>query len=327
MEGDKGPVCVTGGTGYVASWLIMRLLQLGYSVHATARLDPEYKRDISYLTNLPGASERLRIFSADLNRLDSFDAAIEGCTGVFHVAHPMDVFGNEPEETVSRRSVQGTLAILKACLNSKTVKRVVHTSSSVTCMFNRKDQGETEESIWTNIDFYRSLGPSTSAYVCSKTKTERAALEFAENHGLDLVTLVLPLTFGPFICPNPPSSVHIGLAMILGRENYYSILTKASFVHVDDVASAHIFLLDYPNAKGRYICSSNEITLHKMSEFLSAKYPEFQMPTADILDKVKGYMLPSLSSKKLLDSGFRFKYGLDEMFEGAIQCFRERGFL
>jgi nucleoside-diphosphate-sugar epimerase len=37
MADDKGTVCVTGATGYVASWLIMRLLQHGYSVHATVR--------------------------------------------------------------------------------------------------------------------------------------------------------------------------------------------------------------------------------------------------------------------------------------------------
>lgn len=40
MEGEKGKVCVTGGTGYVASWLIMRLLQHGYSVNTTIRSDP-----------------------------------------------------------------------------------------------------------------------------------------------------------------------------------------------------------------------------------------------------------------------------------------------
>lgn len=41
MEGeDKGSVCVTGGTGYVASWLIMRLLQRGYKVHTTVRSYP-----------------------------------------------------------------------------------------------------------------------------------------------------------------------------------------------------------------------------------------------------------------------------------------------
>jgi len=40
MEGDKGKVCVTGGTGFLASWLIMRLLEHGYSVHTTIRPDP-----------------------------------------------------------------------------------------------------------------------------------------------------------------------------------------------------------------------------------------------------------------------------------------------
>jgi len=40
MEGNKGKVCVTGGTGFLASWLIMRLLEHGYSVHTTIRPDP-----------------------------------------------------------------------------------------------------------------------------------------------------------------------------------------------------------------------------------------------------------------------------------------------
>lgn len=48
------------------------------------------------------------------------------------------------------------------------------------------------------------------------------------------------------------------------------------FVHVDDVTNAHIFLLDYPNAKGRYICSAVEITREKLAEFLTTRYPEFQ---------------------------------------------------
>ena len=40
MEGEKGKVCVTGGTGFIASWLIMKLLQHGYSVNATIRSHP-----------------------------------------------------------------------------------------------------------------------------------------------------------------------------------------------------------------------------------------------------------------------------------------------
>ena len=33
------PVCVTGGGGFIASWLVKLLLSRGYAVHATVR-DP-----------------------------------------------------------------------------------------------------------------------------------------------------------------------------------------------------------------------------------------------------------------------------------------------
>jgi nucleoside-diphosphate-sugar epimerase len=40
MEGERGTVCVTGGTGYLASCLIMKLLEQGYSVNTTVRPHP-----------------------------------------------------------------------------------------------------------------------------------------------------------------------------------------------------------------------------------------------------------------------------------------------
>src|SRR5438105_3519664 len=39
MTGGKGPVVVTGASGFVGSWLVMKLLQAGYTVRATVR-DP-----------------------------------------------------------------------------------------------------------------------------------------------------------------------------------------------------------------------------------------------------------------------------------------------
>ncbi|KAK6920269.1 hypothetical protein RJ641_016173 [Dillenia turbinata] len=36
---------------------------------------------------------------------------------------------------------------------------------------------------------------------------------------------------------------------------------------------------------------------------------------------------PKISSKKLLDLGFNYKYGLEEMFDGATQSCKEKGFI
>ncbi|KAF5453372.1 hypothetical protein F2P56_028277 [Juglans regia] len=332
MEGEKGRVCVTGGTGYIGSWLIMRLLERGYSVRTTTRSDPGHTKDIGFLTSLPGASEKLQIFNADLCIPESFSAAIEGCIGVFHVATPVDFEDKEAEEIMTKRSIEGAFGILNACLNSQTVKRVVYTSSVAAVLYSGEDiDDEADESVWSDIDFIKALKPYGASYAVSKTSTERAILEFGEKHGLelDVVTIIPSLVIGPFICPKLPNSVSLALAMILGNEDAYNFIaiTASSMVHVDDLASAHIFLLEYPNAKGRYICSSDGITIQQMREFLATSYPEIQIPTPDSLKKCEGSKTRGLSSKKLLDSGFRYKYGVKEIFDGAIQCCREKGYL
>jgi len=99
-----------------------------------------------------------------------------------------------------------------------------------------------------------------------------------------------------------------------------------NMVHIDDVARAMIFLLEKPVAKGRYICSSVEMKIDEVFEFLSTKFPQFQLPSID-LNKYKVEKRMGLSSKKLKSAGFEFKYGAEEIFSGAIRSCQARGFL
>ncbi|XP_022757087.1 vestitone reductase-like [Durio zibethinus] len=325
MEGDKGTVCVTGGTGYIGSWLIKVLLEQGYSVHTTVRADPGNKRDLSFLTSLPRADEKLKIFTADLSSPESFDEAIEGCKGVLHVAAPMDFQDNEPEAVVTQRSIDGALGILKTCLGSKTVKRVVFTSSISAVYFNNKNVDVMDESYWTDVDYVRELKSYVSSYAISKTLAEKAVVEFAAEHGLDLVTVIPPMVLGPFICPKMQGSVRAALSPILESRDDYSLLLNVAMVHIDDLSRALIFLLEHPEAKGRYNCSSDTVTIQKIVEILSTKYPEYKIK--DSLTDIEGTKLPGLSSKKLLDLGFKFKYGVEDMYDGAINSCKEKGFL
>jgi bifunctional dihydroflavonol 4-reductase/flavanone 4-reductase len=43
----------------------------------------------------------LSLWKADLDKEGSFDEAIKGCTGVFHVATPMDFESKDPEVYLS----------------------------------------------------------------------------------------------------------------------------------------------------------------------------------------------------------------------------------
>ena len=64
-------------------------------------------------------------------------------------------------------------------------------------------------------------------------------------------------------------------------DNLFGYVLQTPMVHVDDVAREHIFLLEHPNLKGRYNCSRVLVTIEKMAEVLSAKYPEFLLPTTE----------------------------------------------
>ncbi|KAE9603237.1 putative vestitone reductase [Lupinus albus] len=267
MAEEKGRVCVTGGTGFIASMMIKRLLSEGFYVNTTTRYTPG--KDVSFLTNLPGASEKLRIFNADLNNPQSFCSAIEGCKWVFHTASPVDL--EEQVEIMSKRAVDGALGVLKLL-------------------------------------------------------AEKAVLEFGEKHGLDVVTILLPFVIGPFICPKLPGSIQMALPWLFGYED--DIFTSFSIIHVDDVARAHIFMLDHSSIKGRYICSLNgTLSMEEIVELVHDKYPEFQIPTLDKVKEIKGEKMPSLNSKKLIDAGFEFNYGTKETFEESIQCCKVNGYL
>ena len=105
---------------------------------------------------------------------------------------------------MTKRAINGVLGVLQACLNSKTVKRVVYTSSEAAVSLNGDEEvDEMDKSFWSDVYFLRASKPfgHLSSYMISKTLTERASLEFAEKHGLDVVTLIPSFVVGPFICP------------------------------------------------------------------------------------------------------------------------------
>ncbi|XP_049388938.1 tetraketide alpha-pyrone reductase 2-like isoform X2 [Solanum stenotomum] len=80
--------CVTGGTGFIAAYLIKALLLKGHIVRTTVR-DPSNAEKVGFLWELEGAKERLKIMKADLLVEGSFDDAIQGVDGVFHTASPV----------------------------------------------------------------------------------------------------------------------------------------------------------------------------------------------------------------------------------------------
>ena len=79
---------VTGATGYVAGWIVKKLLDEGLTVHAPVR-NPDNIESLKYLDALASKSKgQIKYFKADLLKEGSYDEAMKDCELVFHTASP-----------------------------------------------------------------------------------------------------------------------------------------------------------------------------------------------------------------------------------------------
>nr|AEQ04697.1 dihydroflavonol 4-reductase [Lycium barbarum] len=318
-------VCVTGASGFIGSWLVMRLLERGYNVHATVR-DPENKKKVKHLLELPKADTNLTLWKADLTVEGSFDEAIQGCQGVFHVATPMDFESKDPENEVIKPTVRGMLSIIESCVKANTVRRLVFTSSAGTLDVQEHQKLFYDETSWSDLDFIYAKKMTGWMYFVSKILAEKAAMEEAKKNNIDFISIIPPLVVGPFITPTFPPSLITALSLITGNEAHYCIIKQGQYVHLDDLCEAHIFLYEHPKAEGRYICSSHHAIIYDVAKMVRQKWPEYYVPT-EFKGIDKDLPIISFSSKKLMDMGFQFKYTLEDMYKGAIETCRQKQLL
>ncbi|CAN6452066.1 unnamed protein product [Victoria cruziana] len=223
---QKGTFCVTGAGGYMGSWLVRSLLQKGYKVHAATR-DPEKASEITSFDD----EGRLKIFKADMLEQGSYDAAVQGCRGVFHVAEPMEFAapnGQNPDSylktNVHKLASSGTLNVLEAAWKAKSVKRVVFTSS-LSIISARDNEGNikaamVDESCLNSIDAVIKSRAYGWVYVASELVADQTAWRFAKEKELDMVSLVPALAAGlPFFTPTVPPALQVLLSPITGTSN------------------------------------------------------------------------------------------------------------
>ncbi|XP_038710369.1 anthocyanidin reductase ((2S)-flavan-3-ol-forming)-like [Tripterygium wilfordii] len=324
--------CVVGGTGFVASLMVKMLLQKGYAVNTTVR-DPNNQKKIAPLTALKELGE-VKIFEADLTDAKSFDAPISGCDLVFHVATPVNFASEDPENDMIKPAIQGVENVLTACAKAKTVKRVILTSSAAAVTINKLDVTGlvVDEKNWTDTEFLSSDKPPTWGYPLSKTLAEKAAWKFAQEKNIDLITVIPTLMAGPSLTTDVPSSVGLATALITGNEFLINAMKgmqmlsgSISITHVEDVVRAHVFLAEKESASGRYICCAVNTSVPELAKFLNKRYPQYKVPT-DFGDFPSNAKL-ALSSDKLVNEGFSFKYGIEEIYDQTVEYLKAKGLL
>ncbi|KAE7997234.1 hypothetical protein FH972_001884 [Carpinus fangiana] len=310
-------VCVTGAGGFIASWIVKLLLEKGYTVKGTLRNPDDPKN--AHLKELEGAKERLSLWKTDLLDYESLKAAIDGCDGVIHTASPVT---DDPELMVEP-AVDGTKNVIIAAAETN-VRRVVFTSSigAVYMDPNRGPDVVVDESCWSDLEFCKN---TKNWYCYGKAVAEQAAWEVAKEKGVDLVVVNPVLVLGPLLQPNVNASVVHVLKYLTGSAKTYANSVQA-YVHVRDVALAHILVLETPSASGRYLCAESVLHRGDVVQILAKLFPEYPIPTKCSDEKNPRAKPYKFSNQKLKELGLEFTPVKQCLYE-TVKSLQEKGVL
>ncbi|KAJ3669249.1 hypothetical protein LUZ60_011199 [Juncus effusus] len=322
MSDSGKTVCVTGASGYIASWLVKLLLRRGYTVRASVR-DPSDPKKTEHLRALDGASERLQLFKADLLDEGSFDAGIEGCDAVFHTASPFFTTVTDPQIELIDPAVKGTLNVLKSCAKAPSVQRVVLTSSMAAVEHNGKPKNPevtVDETWFSNPEICEK---SKLWYPLSKTLAEESAWKFCNENGIDLVTVNPGMVIGPLLQPTLNTSSAAILNLINGAETFQNASVR--WVNVKDVAMAHILAYENPSANGRYLLVERVAHYSEIVEIIRELYPSLSLPQK-CADEKPFAPIYQVSKERAKSLGIEF-IPLKDSVKETIESLKEKGFV
>ena len=253
----QGLVVVTGANGHIGNNLCRQLLEKGYTVRGSVRsLDKAPNLDMEFV-------------EADVLKEEGWDKVLEGASGLFHLATIYATSGDG--QIILDTANKGTEIVFKAAAKAG-ISRIVYTSSIAAIGSSPKGVVK-DESNW-NENF-------SLPYTQAKTESERRAWQLAEELNLDL-RVINPsgVLGGSFSRPTPSTDI-IGDAM----KGKYPVVPKIplAFVHVDDVATAHINAYEIDEASGRYVLAPHQDgNIHDLLKRAKKLYPKMKFPRLGI---------------------------------------------
>jgi dihydroflavonol-4-reductase len=252
---------VTGGSGFVGSSVVRRLLQEGIQVRALVR-------EGSNRQVLGGLQVEYVI--GDLRDLPGLKKVVAGCQQVFHVA-ALYTYWHRNRQEIYDINVEGTRNVMQAALDAG-IERVVHTSSVATLGLL---EDETPANEWTPS----SLSDMIGDYKRSKFMAEEVARQFARR-GLPVVIVNPSTPLGPRDIKPTPTGQMV-LDFINGKMPAY-VDTGLNFVDVEDVALGHWQAAQKGQVGERYILGCRNMTLAEfflqLSQVTGQPAPRVRIP-------------------------------------------------
>ncbi|MFZ0381376.1 MAG: NAD-dependent epimerase/dehydratase family protein [Solirubrobacteraceae bacterium] len=256
-------VCVTGATGFVGARVARALAQRGDEVRVVYR-NPER---LKALNGVPYRRTR-----ADVLDYRALRRALRGSEMLFHVA---GYVASSPIERVWQLNAEGpTIAVEAAAAEG--LRRVVLTStiSAIGTANGRPaDESTSYPEDWLGL-----------VYPDSKHAGERAALEAAQRHDVELVVVNPGYVLGvPVNRAQPGETSTRTIGNYLRGRLPGVIDAPMNFVDVDDVADGHLLAASDGRPGQRYILGGENVRwpelIDRVAELSDVSYPIMVLPT------------------------------------------------
>ncbi len=300
---DNNTVLVTGGTGFIGSWVVKILLEKGYNVKVPVR-DKNKKEKYQHLLNIAAKADGLlEIVAANLLKEGSYDKPAEGCSAILHIASPFTLRFKDAQKELIDPALKGTQNVLNAATKSTSVKKVILTSSVAAVLGDNIDMKELGITEFSEKHFNHSSSLTHQPYSYSKVLAEKEAWKIAETQNKWKLVVINPsFVMGPSLTKNSNSeSINFMKEMLKGKYLMGVPNLMFGFVDVRDVAQAHILALENNDATGRHILVERSISVFEFSRIIKNIYGN-------------KYKLPLMESPKFMLYFIGWMFGLTNKF-------------
>ena len=242
-------ILVTGGTGFIGSYIIKNLVEKGYKVRAI-------RRSAKLPFYIPGnIFDKVDWVEADVLDIVSLTEAMQGADAVIHAAAVVS-FSKKERHQMYMVNVEGTANVVNAAVEAK-IKRFLHVSSVAALGRTTKPESVTEQKKWEE-------NKNNTHYAISKHHSELQVWRgFAE--GLEGVII------------NPATVLGYGdwhrssCAIFKNAYKEFPWYTKGvnGFVGVEDVAEAAVQLMLSDITQKRFIVSSENWSFQQLFDTIA----------------------------------------------------------
>lgn len=255
----KLKIIVTGGAGFIGSWVVDCLLKkMGDQIKEIIIVDTLIRGSKKNLSDAL-KDRRVKLVNKDIRNVKAMHKIIKGADYVIHEAAIKNITCDENPRLCLEILIDGTFNLMEACVKHKVKKFIFNSSASVYGQPLKIPMTETDR--YNNDAFYGS----------AKIANEQLAKAFKKNFGLNYIGFRPFNVYGPRMdISGIYTDVFIKWLNAIDKGEHPVIYgdgkNTLDFIYAEDVAQATVMALSSTINEGFYnLGSGREVSLNKLA--------------------------------------------------------------